>query len=213
MLCGMRLDHPMIIQTILLDPSRAVWTDEAPNVSRLDPSRAVQADTGHPARNRKVVGSNPTSISKTVAQRPFLALPTARRQQAVIPLVGSSRRRRPLQGLLELAVAGTNSQTAVLALAPSGQVSDACGRSSCRRRVRWPDGVGRLDCERQQRPDGDGEQHDRHPGLWPSRRGPRRPGQGVVEQLDDGGRHASDARRSALRVSSSRGSLRARRSR
>jgi hypothetical protein len=39
------------------------------------------------------------------------------------------------------------------------------------------------------------------------------PGQGAVEQLDDGGRHASDARRSALRVSRPRGSLRARRSR
>jgi hypothetical protein len=31
----------MIIQTILLDPSGAVWTDEAPNVSRLDPSGGV----------------------------------------------------------------------------------------------------------------------------------------------------------------------------
>jgi hypothetical protein len=31
----------MIIQTILLDPSGAVWTDEAPNVSRLDPSAAA----------------------------------------------------------------------------------------------------------------------------------------------------------------------------
>jgi len=34
----MRLDHPLIIQTILLDPSGALWTDEAGNVSRLDPS-------------------------------------------------------------------------------------------------------------------------------------------------------------------------------
>jgi hypothetical protein len=31
----------MIIQTILLDPSEAAWTDEAPNVSRLNPSRPV----------------------------------------------------------------------------------------------------------------------------------------------------------------------------
>jgi hypothetical protein len=45
----------MIIQTILLDPSRAVWTDEASNVSRLDPSGAIQADAEHPTRNRKVV--------------------------------------------------------------------------------------------------------------------------------------------------------------
>jgi hypothetical protein len=49
----------MIIQTILLDPSGAVWTDEAPNVSRLDPSGADQADAEHPTRNRKVKGSNP----------------------------------------------------------------------------------------------------------------------------------------------------------
>ena len=48
---------PLIIQTIGLDPSGAVWTDEAPNVSRLDPSVAVQADAEHPSRNRKVEGS------------------------------------------------------------------------------------------------------------------------------------------------------------
>jgi hypothetical protein len=58
----------MIIQTILSYPSGAVWTDEAPNVSRLDPSGAVQVDAEHPARNRKVVGSNPTSGSKTAGQ-------------------------------------------------------------------------------------------------------------------------------------------------
>jgi hypothetical protein len=43
---------PMIIQTILLDPSGAVWTDSAGNVSRLDPSGAVQIDAEHPSRNR-----------------------------------------------------------------------------------------------------------------------------------------------------------------
>jgi hypothetical protein len=32
---------PMIIQTILLEPSRAVWTDDPPNVSSLDPPVAV----------------------------------------------------------------------------------------------------------------------------------------------------------------------------
>ena len=45
----------MIIQTILLYPSGAVWTDEASNVSRLDPSGAVQVDAEHPTRNRKIV--------------------------------------------------------------------------------------------------------------------------------------------------------------
>jgi hypothetical protein len=44
----------MIIQTILLDPSGAVWTDEATNVSRPDPSGAVWVDAEHPSRNRKV---------------------------------------------------------------------------------------------------------------------------------------------------------------
>jgi hypothetical protein len=43
----------MIIQTILLDPSGAFWTDEASNVSRPDPSGAVQVDAEHPSRNRK----------------------------------------------------------------------------------------------------------------------------------------------------------------
>jgi hypothetical protein len=46
----------MIIQTILLEPSGAVWTDGPSNVSRLDPSGAVQIDAEHPARNRKVEG-------------------------------------------------------------------------------------------------------------------------------------------------------------
>jgi hypothetical protein len=54
---------PMIIQTILLYPSGAIWTDTAPNVSRPDPSGALQTDAEHPTRNRKVVGSNPTSGS------------------------------------------------------------------------------------------------------------------------------------------------------
>jgi hypothetical protein len=45
----------MIIQTIRLDPSRAVWTDEASNVSRPDPTGADQIDAEHPTRNRKVV--------------------------------------------------------------------------------------------------------------------------------------------------------------
>jgi hypothetical protein len=57
----------LIIQTILLDPSGAVWTDDAAHVSRLDPSGADQIDAKHPTRNRKVVGSNPTS-QETAAQ-------------------------------------------------------------------------------------------------------------------------------------------------
>jgi hypothetical protein len=51
---GCALIIHLIIQTIGLDPSRAVWTDEASNVSRPDPSGADQVDAEHPARNRKV---------------------------------------------------------------------------------------------------------------------------------------------------------------
>jgi hypothetical protein len=58
----------LIIQTMLLDPSGAVWTDEASNVSRLDPSGADQIDAEHPTRNRKVEGSSPSSGSKTAGQ-------------------------------------------------------------------------------------------------------------------------------------------------
>jgi hypothetical protein len=59
----------LIIQTILLYPSGAVWTDEASNVSSLDPSGAIQIDAEHPSRNRKVEGSNPSSGSKTAGHR------------------------------------------------------------------------------------------------------------------------------------------------
>jgi len=45
---------PMIIQTILLDPSGAVSTDSTSNVSRLDPPGADQIDADHPTRNRKI---------------------------------------------------------------------------------------------------------------------------------------------------------------
>jgi hypothetical protein len=43
----------LIIQTILLYLSGAVWTDGPSNVSRLDPSEAIQIDAEHPTRNRK----------------------------------------------------------------------------------------------------------------------------------------------------------------
>ena len=53
----------LIIQTILLYPSGAVWTDGPSNVSRLDPSGAVQIDAEHPARNRKVEGRSCTRLA------------------------------------------------------------------------------------------------------------------------------------------------------
>jgi hypothetical protein len=39
----------LIIQTIRQDPSRSVWIDEAPNLSRPDPSGADQIDAEHQA--------------------------------------------------------------------------------------------------------------------------------------------------------------------
>jgi hypothetical protein len=51
---GQPLIIRLIIQTILLYPSGAVWTDGPSNVSRLDPSGAIQIDAEHPSRNRKV---------------------------------------------------------------------------------------------------------------------------------------------------------------
>jgi hypothetical protein len=80
---------------------------------------AVQLEGFGPTRNRKVVGSNPTSGSKTAGQRPFLALCTARRQQAVIPLVGSSRRRRARPAALRRSAAHL----------PAGSGSDAGRRN------------------------------------------------------------------------------------
>jgi hypothetical protein len=48
----MPLIIPLILRTILLDPSGAIWIDAASNLSRLDPSRAIQVDAEHPTRNR-----------------------------------------------------------------------------------------------------------------------------------------------------------------
>jgi hypothetical protein len=58
-LLGHRFDHP----DDPTGPSRSHGTDEAPNVSKPDPTGAVQFDAEHPARNRKVVGSNPSAGS------------------------------------------------------------------------------------------------------------------------------------------------------
>jgi hypothetical protein len=76
---GCALIIHLIIQTIGLYPSGAVWTDDAAHVSRLDPSGADQIDAEHPARNRKVEGSNPSSGSKTAGQSAFLRMLAPRR--------------------------------------------------------------------------------------------------------------------------------------
>jgi hypothetical protein len=63
---GCALIIRLIIQTIRQDPSGTVWTDEAPNVSRPDPSGADQTDAEHQATDLAVGGSNPSRR----AQRP-----------------------------------------------------------------------------------------------------------------------------------------------
>jgi hypothetical protein len=50
----------LIIQTIRRDRTRSVWTDEAPNVSRPDPTGADQIDAAHQATDLAVGGSNPS---------------------------------------------------------------------------------------------------------------------------------------------------------
>jgi hypothetical protein len=47
--------------------SEFFWTDEPPNVSRLDPSGAVQFDADHPAEDRKVGGSIPSLPTRNAA--------------------------------------------------------------------------------------------------------------------------------------------------
>jgi hypothetical protein len=52
----------LVIQTILLYPSGAVWTDEASNVSRPDPSGADQIDAKHQAT--ELMGSGGSGADK-----------------------------------------------------------------------------------------------------------------------------------------------------
>ena len=67
---GCALIIRLIIQTIRQDPSGTVWTDEAPNVSRPDPSGADQTDAEHQATDLAVGGSNPRGAHNAPGQRP-----------------------------------------------------------------------------------------------------------------------------------------------
>jgi hypothetical protein len=86
----MRLIIPMIIQTIGLDPSRAVWTESASNLSSLDPSGAIQADAEHPTRNRKVVDFS-ASMGPMIAR--LDGSPGTRKEFAHLPDLASPRHR------------------------------------------------------------------------------------------------------------------------
>ena len=59
----------LIIQTIRRDPYGSLWTDGAPNLSRVDPSGADQIDAEHQATDLAVGGSNPSRRAKRAAQR------------------------------------------------------------------------------------------------------------------------------------------------
>jgi len=98
---------PMIIQTIGLDPSRAVWTESASSLTSLDPSGAIQIDAEHPSRNRKVVdffgidGTNdrpawtgPPGTRKEFVQLPGLASPRHRGETAAMtdPMTSTEER-------------------------------------------------------------------------------------------------------------------------
>jgi hypothetical protein len=90
----------MIIQTIRLGPSGAVWTDAAPNVSRQDPARSIQSDAGFLARNRKVEGSNPFSGSKQQLRGHLWQCWRRSGNRRSFLWVGSPRRRRALPASL-----------------------------------------------------------------------------------------------------------------
>jgi hypothetical protein len=60
----------LIIQTIGLDPSAAVWTDDRSIVSSADPPGADQIDVEHQATDLAVGGSNPSRRANIAVQRP-----------------------------------------------------------------------------------------------------------------------------------------------
>jgi hypothetical protein len=66
-------------QALLPAGTGRVQMESVPLLSSQDGSRRVQMKDFGPTRNRKVVGSNPTSGSKTAAQRPFRELLAAQR--------------------------------------------------------------------------------------------------------------------------------------
>src|SRR5215218_11345281 len=83
----------MIIQTILLEPSGAIWTDEAGNVSRPDPSGATWSDAEHPTRNRKVeVRARPGDGRTAVLGHAAISPGAGAGVEAVGPALASRRR-------------------------------------------------------------------------------------------------------------------------
>jgi len=87
------LDHPVDLQTIRQDPSGSVWTDEAPNVSRPDPSGADQIDAEHQATDLAVGGSNPSRRAKRPGHT-AIGGSTARLAEATVNDLPDSRLRR-----------------------------------------------------------------------------------------------------------------------
>jgi hypothetical protein len=89
----------MIIQTIGLDPSRAVWTESASNLSSLDPSGAIQIDAEHPTRNRKVVGFQSDLGLQTAATSPTASWRLwSTPEPSLSPQRGAERHTQPVMG-------------------------------------------------------------------------------------------------------------------
>jgi hypothetical protein len=105
----------LIIQTILLYPSGAVWTDEVPIVSRLYPSGAIQADAKHPTRNWKVEDSSVAlyeELGRELGWRCYLVRLAP--QEAVMALLAGTKLSR------------------ISALALTSRVRTTTSESSCR---------------------------------------------------------------------------------
>ena len=80
----------LIIQTIVLDPSGAIWTDEASNLSRPDLSGAVQADAEHPTGRWR---GGPQGAGGEDGYSGFTVRDPVTGREAATPLEGLLRRR------------------------------------------------------------------------------------------------------------------------
>jgi hypothetical protein len=69
------LVFPLVIRTIPQDQSRSVWIDEAPNVSRADPSGADQIDAEHQATDLALRCGDGAPPGSRQSREPQVSLP------------------------------------------------------------------------------------------------------------------------------------------
>jgi hypothetical protein len=138
---------PMIIQTILLYPSGAIWTDASPNVSRQHPASAVQSDAEHLTRNRKVESSNPSltpHLNLTSPQPPAPHEPPLAWRVDAPGLPRRSWRTHPSDSSASLLVVSSvpvGTSNAQFVAAPAGHRMLASGRVACRSNESWAGGA------------------------------------------------------------------------